>query len=291
MRMVFALLGAIFLTVAACAWSNQASAANGSGTLMRWGAAPDVRGGPDLSEPLVSDRPDFTEASSTVGMGVVQLEAGYTFTYDDNLASRSSEHSFPEALWRIGVLADWLELRVQWNWGASAENVFGATTTNLDGAEDLYLGVKLGLTPQVDILPETALVLQMNVPTGSHDFTEREVMPGFNYAYGWTISDTLDTAGSTQVNRALDDNDVDYYTEIAQSWTVGYDWTEKLGSYAEWYAFIPEGAVTSHNQQYFNAGFTYLFTNNFQWDIRAGVGLNEAADDFFTGTGFSLRMY
>jgi hypothetical protein len=36
---------------------------------------------------------------------------------------------------------------------------------------------------------------------------------------------------------------------------------------------------------------TYLITNNIQWDLRAGVGLNQAADDFFTGTGISIRMY
>jgi hypothetical protein len=55
--------------------------------------------------------------------------------------------------------------------------------------------------------------------------------------------------------------------------------------------FAPAGAVTSHNQQYFNGGFSYLITDNFMWDIRAGVGLNDAADDFFTGTGFSVRLY
>ena len=117
------------------------------------------------------------------------------------------------------------------------------------------------------------------------------MLPGFNFAYSWEVNDFLDTGGSTQVNRAFDDNDVDFYTEIAQSWTVGYQWTEQLGSYTEWYMFVPEGAVTSHNQQYFNGGFTYLITDNIQWDIEAGVGLNQAADDFFVGRGLSMRMY
>ena len=30
-------------------------------------------------EPMVTDRPDFTESTSTVMPGVYQLEAGYTF--------------------------------------------------------------------------------------------------------------------------------------------------------------------------------------------------------------------
>ena len=37
-----------------------------------------------LDEPLVTDRPDFTESSTTVGQGVVQLEMGYTFTGDSS---------------------------------------------------------------------------------------------------------------------------------------------------------------------------------------------------------------
>jgi hypothetical protein len=39
-----------------------------------------LAGGPFLEEPLVTDRPDFTESSSTVGSGVLQLEGGVTFS-------------------------------------------------------------------------------------------------------------------------------------------------------------------------------------------------------------------
>jgi len=38
-----------------------------------------------------------------------------------------------------------------------------------------------------------------------------------------------------------------------------------------------------------NAGLTYLVTPNFQLDWRAGLGLNTAADGFFTGCGFTVR--
>ena len=51
---------------------------------MQWSYGTSFSGGPDLDEPLVTDRPDFTEASSTVGRGVAQLEFGYTYTYNDD---------------------------------------------------------------------------------------------------------------------------------------------------------------------------------------------------------------
>ena len=40
---------------------------NGPGTLLSWRYGDGNTGGPDLDAPLVTDRPDFTEASTTVG--------------------------------------------------------------------------------------------------------------------------------------------------------------------------------------------------------------------------------
>jgi hypothetical protein len=105
-----------------------------------------------LAEPLVTDRPDFTEASSTVGLGVVQLEAGYTYSYDaDNLTSAVG-HSYPETLLRIGVLAEWLEARVGWNYASGTATVFNEGRETVSGAEDLYLGFKWALTGQAGVL-------------------------------------------------------------------------------------------------------------------------------------------
>jgi hypothetical protein len=77
---------------------------------------------------------------------------------------------------------------------------------------------------------------------------------------------------------------------MAQSWTVGASLTEELGAYAEWFALIPSGADTARTEHFLNGGFTYLINDDMQFDIRAGVGLNDAAADYFLGTGFSIRV-
>ena len=69
-----------------------------------------------LDDPIVTDRPDFTEASSVVGLGVVQLEVGYTYTFDDEGPGSTKANSYPEPLLRYGIFRDWLELRVGWNY-------------------------------------------------------------------------------------------------------------------------------------------------------------------------------
>jgi hypothetical protein len=181
-------------------------------------------------------------------------------------------------------LADWLEFRIAQNFANVDDGL-----TRANGSEDLYLGVKIALTPQERFLPEMALVPPMTVPTGAALFTGGECLPGVNWLYGWDINDGISTAGSTQMNHSLD-ADGTSYIEWAQSWTVGYSLGEKLGAYTEWFALFPHNAATALPEHYFDGGFTYQFTNDIQWDIRAGVGLNEAADDYFVGTGLSLRF-
>jgi hypothetical protein len=255
------------------------------GSLLNWnhGACRGTLAQPD--EPLVTDRPDFTEASSVVGLGVLQLETGYTYTYDNDGTDRTIGHTYPETLLRYGVLANWLELRLAYTYGDEDTN--GLTAA---GSDDLYLGFKIGLTPQEGWLPEMAVIPQMTVPTGSSNRSDDEVLAGLNWLYGWDVNDFLSTAGSTQFNRSLDEVTADGYTEWAQSWTLGFSLAERVGAYTEYYGFYPSGADTASPEHYFNGGLTYLINNDMQWDIRGGTGLNDEADDYFFGTGVSIRF-
>jgi hypothetical protein len=258
------------------------------GTLFQWSYGNSFEGGPDLEEPIVTDRPDFTEASSTVGRGVVQLEMGYTYSFSDDGGAAES-HSIGEPLLRVGALADWFEFRLGWNYLHETSSV-GGGMSRLSGANDLYLGAKFGLTPQEGILPEMALVPQMFVPSGDADFTAGEVLPGVNWLYGWDVNEFLATGGSTQMNRRIDGTTAEPYFEVAQSWTIGYSLTDRLGAYTEWFAFFPSGADTDPTLHFLNGGFTFLATDNVQLDVRAGKGLSAGGDDYFLGTGASFRF-
>lgn len=237
--------------------------------------------------PLASDRPDFTEASITVGYRRVQVEMGYTYIQDNAAVDRSA-HSFPETLYRIGMFAEWFELRIAWNYGVNL-NRDNVVSNIFDGGQDLYLGIKLNLTEQDGWLPEMALAPQMNVPTGHDDFSSDEVEPGVNWLYGWDVTEKLGIGGSTQVNRTLDEADV-FYTEWADSITANYFFTEKFGMYIEWFGLFPAGSAVELPQLYADGGFMLRPHKNLQLDFRAGVGLNDAADDFFAGAGSVFRF-
>jgi hypothetical protein len=255
---------------------------------------------------LETDRPDFTEASSTVGYGVAQYEAGYTLARATNGSTRISTHTAPEALFRIGVLAEWFELRIGYTYlWEKTETLTGSSLAA--GSDDLYLGVKLALTLQDGWLPEMSIVPQMSVPLGA-EFSADQCMPGINWLYGWDVTETLSLGGTTQINRAVGTIPVfadvgggnfvqvgehnHYHLQFEQGATAGIQLTERLGFYGEWFVLVPLGALEASGgpQHYVNGGFRYQPTPNLQFDIRHGVGLSKEAADFFSGIGLSQRF-
>ena len=106
---------------------NPTSLEGANGKLFDWaiGSAPNgdsLAGGddPETSE-IETDRPDYTQNRKTVGRGVVQLESG--MTYLQGQGNTFDNFSFPETLLRVGVIADWLELRIGQNFASDRTNL------------------------------------------------------------------------------------------------------------------------------------------------------------------------
>ena len=237
---------------------------------------------------LVADRPDFTEATSTVGLGVFQLELGYTLGSDTDGKFMTRAHSYGEPLLRVGVLSERLEIRAGTSLVTEVESV-SATGVTTSGLEDLYLGAKIALSGQRGAFPATAILPQVTVPTGTGAFSAGQTLPGVNFLYSWELNETLSLAGSTQVNAAVADDDGDY-REWAQSLSWGIAMGQRTGLYAEWYAFVPSGLEGASGQHYLNSGLTWLANDDLQWDVRVGVGLNDAAEDMYVGAGLAFRV-
>ena len=258
------------------------------GTLFNWAGSDAVGGAASMSEGLIGDRPDFIEASTTVGLGVKQIELGYTYSFNNDGTTQARGHSNPEMLWRLGFYAEWLELRIGYNFSESRERT-GGVETNTRGGEDLYLGFKFALTPQDGVLPETAMLLQATVPTGDDSVTAGETLPAITYIYSWELNEKWALAGQTQVGRAIDGSTTRPYTEFSQAVGLARTFNGKLGGYFEWFCMIPDGADDAPREHYMDGGFAYQVNNNLQFDVRVGFGVSDSADDYFAGLGVIYR--
>lgn len=252
-----------------------------------------------FDEPLATDRPDFTEASSTVGRTVMQIETGYTFIYDNSAGTRTRTHSFPETVFRYGVL-DNVELRLVWNY-LWQDDLTAGVADRFDGAEDLLVGTKLGLTSQNGYVPESALIIHLGTPTGGAPFTNQHTEIEFNYLFGWDLADDKYLAGSVGYSTATAISVVplpgpgsmvvkDHHNIFHASLSHGFPVTESVTVYVEYFGLFPDELRDGRQEHYVDGGPMYLINNDLQLDMRLGIGLNEAADNLFAGTGLSARF-
>lgn len=233
------------------------------------------------AEPIITDRPDFTESTASVAGGRVQLESGYTF----DRAGEARSHSVGELLLRVGV-GRGTELRFGFN-------SFSVATTPADevsGLEDASVGLKVGLLPGAgapgSLVPSAALLLGTSLPTGAAAFRTRELQPEAKLAISWDLAEWL--AFSSNLNYAYLAEGGERFSEYGGSASFGVGLTDRLGGYAEYYGFLPRGEGREASS-YLNGGLTFQFTPDFQLDARAGAGLNPVGPEYFFGIGLSRR--
>jgi hypothetical protein len=192
---------------------------------------------------------------------------------------------------RIGVLANWFEVRVGQNFLTQKGSLSGVTTS-ATGPQDLYLGVKFAITEQKRYVPELAVIPQMTVPTGSTSVTAGRILPGINVDGTWEIVKNRYGIEFVVGNNRVADVPQHSHFELDTGITNVFQVTRRLEAFGEWDMFIP--AEVSNLQRpgtrhYAVAGLVFFATSNFAVDFRAGAGLNAEANRYVIGTGLAFR--
>ncbi|MEA2603322.1 MAG: hypothetical protein QOF89_4314 [Acidobacteriota bacterium] len=240
-------------------------------------AAQDFSG---LPEALDTDRPDFTEGTSTVPAGHYQLEGGYTFTRQ----GRDESQSLGELLLRIGV-NERVEARLgigSYDWddpGIPGER-------RISGYEDPVLGLKIRLTPD-DAKTKLAILLNTTVPVGSDGFTAGDWQPEGKLALGWDFTDRFSLASTLVYTDAVDGGE--RFNQLAASVSAGFSLNDRWGSYLEAYGFSKE-SVDGSATTYLDTGLSYLLSKDVQFDVRVGAGLDAPHPNWYAGLGGAVRF-
>ena len=97
---------------------------------------------------IVTDRPDATEASSTVGKGNLQFETGGLYESFEESSIKSENYVYNTMLIRYGIL-DNVELRLGWNFIEGVTKVSGNKLDNVaSGLTPLLLGLKIDIAEE-----------------------------------------------------------------------------------------------------------------------------------------------
>lgn len=236
------------------------------------------------SEPLVTDRPDFTESALTIPKGLSQAEFGTTFAESGG----DDENGFGELLLRIGLNKK-TELRV--GVPTYLTTRAAADSGRSSGFADASLGFKFSLASAGDRLGlrqfDVGLIVATTLPTGSSAYREKKLQPGAKLllATAWTEK----IAVSANLNYDYVSETGEQFGEVSSSLSFGFVLSERTGAYLEYFGFYPAGDGRD-DTNFLNTGTTYLLSNDLQLDARVGKGLNRNQDDYFIGAGASVRF-
>ena len=229
--------------------------------------------GAEQTEPLITDRPDFTESAASVPLKSWQFEFGYTYEKDD----LSTNHSLGELLVRVSFFKN-LEFRV----GLNSFRIFKTACCADRAFEDMALGVKWAPVPG-----RVALLVGTSVPTGGGEFRSNKLQPEIKLALAQDISRNLSLGANVGYGRLYEAGVA--VDELSGSLSLAISLSDRAGLYLEYFCFfmLSEGESDRH---FLNGGLTYLITPVFQLDLRYGRLLSSGDTLYFIGAGATLRI-
>ncbi|MBT6440320.1 MAG: transporter [Flavobacteriales bacterium] len=228
------------------------------------------------AQQIITDRPDQTEASSTVSKGSLQIESGILLGFNESNSEIERQILAPTTLFRYG-LTKGIELRVL-NQFESIKNQ--TNLKEINGISDLEIGTKIQLLRKEDINTEIAFLSHLIIPTGTKGLSN----VNFGTINKLCISHELSEKSSIGYNIGYN-----YFGtgkgDLSYSLSFATGISEKLGIYIEPYGELTEFSDYKLN---FDAGFTYLAKDNFQLDFSFGTGINNTMN--YMSLGFSWNI-
>lgn len=147
---------------------------------------------------LSTERPGFTATSGAVGLGVLQLEQGYTFESARDQGGNLASFSGPQALVRFGI-TDALELRFSTAGYAWETEDFAGRRNSVSGPNDYAIGAKWRFLKQGVTRPEMSVTGAVSLPAWGSAFTTSGHDPSFTLAAYKDLPQKFSLAGNANL--------------------------------------------------------------------------------------------
>lgn len=233
--------------------------------------------------PLITDRPDATEASSVVPKGTLQVETGGFYESFEDKGLKFERSVYNTTLLRYGVL-DNFELRLGLNFEEQQVKSNGNQIGNaLNGLSPLLFGMKLNIAEEKEGFPEIALIGHLFLPfSASDDFKPETTGADFRFSLSHTLGERSSLGYNIGAQWGDDSPEIAYIYTLA----YGYGITDRFGFFAEVYGDFPEDSQANH---LWDAGLTYLLRPNIQLDVSGGTSFTKG-QDVLLSAGISFRV-
>lgn len=262
----------------------------------------------DFYNLINTDRPDFTDATYSVGKGVTILESGYTYRKSEDSELHLDRRQLPETLLRVGV-TDEFEIRFKYI-GYVMTNISDQTTglkTSAFGNDDLQVSIKYEVLQQDDWRPMVTFLGGTTIPSGTGGISAYQTQPFGNVVLGWgfrrwlylKLSTGVDFVKTNDVTKVVEGslqegplglNQVDNITQWHQSASLLFQATKRVGGFVEWFSFFSNNSGDNRASNFVDTGLFIYLTPNIQADVRIGERISDRVNSVFTGAGLSLRF-
>ncbi|NJN77122.1 MAG: transporter [Saprospiraceae bacterium] len=227
-----------------------------------------------INAQIITDRPDQTEGSSSVGDGNLQIESGLLLGFENDNGKTVQQILAPTTLFRYGI-TDGIELRLVHQF-----ETLKFQDKRTSGISDFEIGTKIELWNKAESKSEVAFLSHLIVPTGTKELG----------------SDKFGTVNKLSISHDVGDG-------FALGYNVGYDYfgegkgnftyalafgigiNDKVSVYIEPYGDVLDFEALILN---FDTGFTYLANDNLQFDFSFGLGINHQMN--YVSAGVSWRI-
>ncbi len=234
-------------------------------------------------EPLVTDRPDATESSVTVGDGTLQIETGFIFEDYTSSSIDYTQQDFHIAttLFRYGIGTDF-ELRLH---GKVQSRIIESynNTEIYSGLNNVSVGMKYQFYGSTDGETNGAVLATAILPVGSSEFTSSSIEPALLIALSEDLSELFSIGTNFGGIYLSDESELVYLYSLA----LGIGISEKVGGFVELFGGI-RSSISPEN--FLDGGFTYLVDSDIQFDISAGTRIFFEDTNWFVNSGVSIRF-
>ena len=234
------------------------------------------------TDPLVADRPGFSNGTGIVQKGHFQIEGGFHQQQGDGFTTSDYGDG---AVIRYGLVEKKFEVRLN---VPSYRVLLAGAGGHAVGLSDTGFGVKYYLADgKGKTMPSLAILAQTTFISGSTNFRSDRWIPEVRLLSGFTFDDTHSLTVNLGYIRSSDFAGGTYDTK---EWGALYSWTQgKYSPFFELFGFLNTDGANS-NSNYYQVGVAYAYAPMIQFDAYAAKGLNGPARDLIFGFGVGIKF-